>query len=828
LPLAPDGGAPENMLERLKSLGWKKLLAVAVAAGAVLSFVGVLVLYLLIAPELPSTESLRDVRFQVPLRVFSNEGKLIAEFGEKKRVPIRIDNVPDLMVKAVLAAEDDRFYEHPGVDYQGLLRAAYVVLSTGERAQGGSTITMQVARNFFLSSERTYGRKLSEILLALKIERDLTKNDILELYLNKIYLGNRAYGVAAAAKVYYGVDIGELTLDQIAMIAGLPKAPSTFNPIVNPERAMTRRNYVLRRLRELGHIDEDAFQAATNAPNTAKLHQITQEVDAPYAAEMARAFAVEKFGNDAYTEGYNVYTTIDGRLQPVANDVLRTGIVEYDERHGYRGPEAHVDLAAGAGMADWDEALKDYSTVGGLFPALVLAVKEQKAAVYLGENRKVEIDWNGMSWARPFVSENSVGPAPATAGEILRVGDIVRVRQNVPGQWRLQQLPAIEGAIISVSPADGSIRSVVGGFDFFRSKFNRAAQAERQPGSSFKPFIYSAAIEHGYTTATLVNDAPVVFDDPGLESTWRPENYSGKFYGPTRLREGLVNSRNLISIRILQAIGVDAALRHVAKFGFNGRHLPRNLSLALGSGTVTPMELVTGYSVIANGGFRVAPYLVKKITDDAGTTVYEAEPEVVCAECEALEATDSQAGDVVPVSAQVESPPKVAPRVVSAQNIFLTTSMMKDVIRRGTGKRAMQLQRNDLAGKTGTTNDQRDTWFAGFNADVVTVVWLGFDNSQPLGDGESGARAALPMWIGYMQKALESLPEHDMDQPQGIVSVRIDPLTGRLAGADNRNAIFELFKSDTLPKATSDDPYAEMPGEAAATSSGGGEAEQLF
>ncbi len=825
----------QNMLEKikkLKSLGWKKITAIVVLSGVLVGFVGLGILYLLIAPDLPSTDSLRDVRFQVPLRVFSSDGRLVAEFGEKKRLPIHIENVPDLMVKAVLAAEDDRFYEHPGVDYQGLLRAAYVVVSTGEKAQGGSTITMQVARNFFLSSERTYGRKISEILLSLKIERELTKNEILELYLNKIYLGNRAYGVAAAARVYYGVELSELTLDQIAMIAGLPKAPSTFNPIVNPERAVTRRNYVLRRLRELEYIDEKTFQEAVKVPNTAKLHQITQEIDAPYAAEMARAFAVEKFGNDAYTEGYNVYTTIDSRLQPVATEVMRNGIIEYDERHGYRGAEAHVNLPPTAAMADWEGALKDYSTVGGLFPALVLAAKDQVATVYLGENRKVDIPWTGLSWARPFVSENALGPAPVTAGEIVRAGDIIRVRQTAPGVWRMEQLPAIEGAIISVSPQNGAIQSVVGGFDFFRSKFNRAVQAERQPGSSFKPFIYSAALDNGFTTATLVNDAPVVFDDPGLESTWRPENYSGKFYGPTRLREGLVNSRNLISIRVLQAIGVDTALRHVAKFGFTGDHLPRNLSLALGSGTVTPMELVAGYSVLANGGFKVRPYLVQKITDDTGNTVYEAEPDVVCAECEVPENAEGTAMGTVsggaPMSIQAARPNKLAPRSVSAQNIFLTVSMMKDVIRRGTGRRAMQLGRNDLAGKTGTTNDQRDTWFAGFNADVVTVAWLGFDNSQPLGDGESGARAALPVWIGYMQKALENRPEHEMDQPPGIVSVRIDPQTGRLASADNRNAIFELFRSDSLPKTTADGSTSDDVGDSATGSGGSGEGDQLF
>lgn len=813
------------MLNTLKSLSWKKLLALGALVSSALLVIVAVTLYLLITPELPSTEILRDVRFQVPLRVYSGDGKLIAEFGEKKRIPVRIDAVPALLIKAVLASEDDRFYEHPGVDYQGLLRAAYMLVRTGDRAQGGSTITMQVARNFFLSSERTYSRKLSEILLALKIEHELSKNEILELYLNKIYLGNRAYGVASAARVYYGVEIGELTLDQMAMIAGLPKAPSTFNPIVNPERAMTRRNYVLRRLHELGHIDDAMFEAASNVPNTAKLHSVTEEIDAPHAAEMARATAVEMFGNDAYTEGYNVYTTLDSRLQNVANDVTRQALIEYDERHGYRGAEGHVDLPRGSASNEWEEALKDSSTVGPLVPGVVLSVAEQSAVVYLGDDRKINLDWAGLSWARRYVTENALGTMPNNAGEILKGGDIVRVRQVGPNKWRLSQMPAIEGALVSIAPGNGAIRSIVGGFDFYRSKFNRVVQAERQPGSSFKPFIYSAAIENGFTTSTLVNDAPVVFDDPGLESIWRPENYTGKFYGPTRLREGLVNSRNLISIRILQAMGIDTALRHVAKFGFRAERLPRNLSLALGSGTITPMELVTGYSVFANGGYRVSPYIVQKIVGHENKVVFEQNPATVCAACEEPAGDETEQASAV-VSA-VERPANVAPRVVPAQNVYLTVSMMKDVVRRGTGKRAMQLRRNDLAGKTGTTNDQRDTWFAGFNADVVTVTWLGFDNSQPLGDGESGARAALPMWINYMARALDGLPERDLDQPPGLVSVRIDPQTGKLAGADNKNAIFEIFRADALPKQSADDVFSGTPTEGS-SGGGGGEAEQLF
>ncbi len=816
------------MLEKLKITGWKRVVLFGALGMFVLMLIGATVLYLKISSELPSVESLKDVRFQVPLRVYASDGKLIAEFGEKKRIPVKMDGVPALLVRAVLAAEDDRFYEHPGVDYQGLLRAVAVFVRTGEKAQGGSTITMQVARNFFLSSERTFTRKLSEILLSLRIEHELTKNEILELYLNKIYLGNRAYGVASAAKVYYGVEVNDLTLDQMAMIAGLPKAPSTFNPIVNPERALQRRNYVLRRLHELGAIDTATFDRSVKLPDTARLHTVTEEVDAPYAAEMARAVAVEMFGNEAYTDGYKVYTTIDSRLQPVASTVLRQSLIEYDERHGFRGAESHVTLARDSTVDDWEEALRDTSSAGGLIPALVLSAGEQNAVVYLGSNRKITLDWNALSWARRYVSENALGSVPKSASEVVHAGDIVRVRQTAPNKWRLSQLPAIEGALISISPADGSVKSIVGGFDFYRSKFNRVVQAQRQPGSSFKPFIYSAALDNGFTTATLVNDAPVVFDDPGLESTWRPENYTGKFYGPTRLREGLVNSRNLISIRVLQAIGIDTALRHVAKFGINAERLPRNLSLALGSGTVTPMDLVSGYAVFANGGFRVSPYIVQRIVGPDDKVVFLTTPATVCAACEEPATTDESAPTGIAAAVREASKPqKVAPRVISAQNIYLTVSMMKDVVKRGTGKQAMQLHRNDLAGKTGTTNDQRDTWFAGFNPDVATVAWLGFDNSQPLGDGESGARAALPMWINFMAKALDGVPEHDLDPPAGLVSVKIDPQTGQLAGSENRNAIFEVFRADALPKQSADDVFTGTPSESSGAV-GSSEGEQLF
>jgi len=794
--------------------------------------------YLYLAPTLPSIESLKDVQLQVPLRVFSRDGKLIAEFGEKRRSPLKIQEVPELMIQAVLAAEDDRYFEHPGVDYQGILRAAFHLLRTGEKGQGGSTITMQVARNFFLSSEKTFLRKLNEIFLALKIERELTKEEILELYLNKIYLGNRAYGVAAAAQVYYGKPIEQLDIAEMAMIAGLPKAPSRYNPIINPQRAVVRRNYVLGRMRGLGFIDDATYQLTSNAAVSATLHGLTVEIDAPYVAEMVRTDMVGRFGNDAYTVGYNVYTTVNARLQQVASSALRGALLAYERRRGYRGPEGRVALDEQADPDAWREALAGYGTVGGLVPALVLGTVEQSAKAYVADVGMVEIPWSGLSWARSYIDVNRRGPAPRQAGEVLAAGDIVRLEDLGGGQWRLAQLPQVEGALVSLDPRDGSILALVGGFDYYHSKFNRAVQAERQPGSSFKPFIYSAALEQGFTPASLINDAPVVFEDPGLEGAWRPENYSGKFYGPTRLRMALTKSRNLVSIRLLRSIGVSYALDYAARFGFRTELLPRDLSLALGSGSVAPLELARGYAVFANGGYLVDPYLIERIEGPDGVLIMRAEPATVCPECELqvvrprpAETTDSPAlprVDGEPTVPGAELPAvsmHLAKRVVEARNAYLMTSMMRDVIRYGTGRRALRLGRKDLAGKTGTTNDQRDAWFSGFNSDIVATAWVGFDKTQPLGDRETGSRAALPMWNAFMGEALKGMAERPLQQPPGLVSVRIDPETGLLAGVDHPKAQFETFRSELVPKRGTE-------AGAAAASAGSGSAaaptEQLF
>ena len=795
-----------------RALGILVLLAVLAAA------LGVGGAYWYLSPMLPSAEILRDVRLQVPLRVYTREGEVLAEFGEKRRTPLRLDEVPERLIQAFISGEDDRFFEHPGVDWQGLTRAVLYLIRTGEKGPGGSTITMQVARNFFLSREKTYIRKLNEILLALKIEREFTKDEILELYVNKIFLGQRAYGVGAAAQVYYGHPVTELGLAQLAMIAGLPKAPSRFNPVANPEQAVVRRNYVLRRMLELGYIEREEHDEARDAPVTAKVHGLAIEVEAPYVAEMVRAYMEETYGDDVYTAGYKVYTTIDGRLQSAANAALRQTLLEYDARHGFRGSERHV--AAGKEAVAPDEALEDVAAVGGLVPAVVTSVDASTVVAWARNVGPVEIAFESMDWARRYIDENRRGDAPKGADAVLKAGDVIRVWPAESG-WSFAQLPDVEGALVSLDPNDGSIVALTGGFDFYRSKFNRATQAERQPGSSFKPFIYSAALEYGYTPASIINDAPVVFEDPSLKSAWRPENYGGKFFGPTPLRTALYKSRNLVSIRLLREIGIDFALKHIARFGIDVESLPRGLSLALGSGALTPLQLAAGYSVLANGGYAVEPYYIERVLDGDDTLLFAADPLVVCRDCDDEEATavsasaapadgDGKAVDPAPsaeadTDTGIESPAgtpgsvRRAPRVLEARNAWLMYSLMRDVIQRGTGRKARVLERDDLAGKTGTTNDQYDAWFSGFSPDLVATAWIGFDKFLPLGRRETGASAALPMWIAYMREALRGTQPRIPEPPEGIVTVRIDPETGEGAGASHEGAVFESFRKERIP-----------------------------
>ena len=812
--------------------------------------------YLYLAPGLPSTEVLKDVQLQTPLRVLSRDGALIAEFGEKKRSPLKYADAPDLLLKAILAAEDNRFYEHPGVDYQGLLRAFVHLAKTGRKGQGGSTITMQVARNFFLSREKTYLRKISEIFLALKIEREISKEEILELYLNKIYLGHRSYGVSAAAQVYYGKDISDLRVDQLAMIAGLPKAPSTSNPIRNKRKAMNRRNYVLGRMFDLGYIDKAAYDKATTIVDDASWHGLSIELEAPYVAEMVRAEMVERFGQEAYTQGYRVYTTIDTRLQRFANNALRRSMTDYEYRHGYRGHESRLKLdqelikalpaveppslnrpktetPAAVVIENLPEVLtypvqqrlSELPVVGGLIPAVVLHIEEKAITVLVRNGELVRIDWPGLKWARPYKDENTRGPVPKFAADIVQQGSIVRIHKMDDGKVKLSQIPTVSGSIVSLEPNDGAVKVLVGGFDFYYSKFNRVIQARRQPGSNFKPFIYSAALENGFTAASMVNDAPVVFDDSGLENTWRPENYSGKFFGPTRFRVGLMKSRNLISIRLLRAIGIKTAINYASQFGFDVTTLPKDLSLALGSASVTPLELVSGYAGIANGGYRVMPYFIDRIEDDEGNTIFKNNPVQVCRECEeqlelelqqALQkelAEDVQQTETLAINVESETvadaevkpeaePIKVAQRIMTEQNNYIMDSILSDVIRSGTGRRALRIGRKDLAGKTGTTNDQKDAWFSGYSSTLVTTTWVGFDDNRPLGSKETGSSAALPMWIYFMENAMKGVPEKVKEVPQEIVTVKIDPETGLLAAQGQTNAIFEIFRTDNIPKQT--------------------------
>lgn len=805
------GRGHHYMLRLIFNLLIVLLLVTTVAVGGVVAY---------LLPQLPDIESLRDARMQVPLRVYSQDGLLIAEFGEKRRTPVSLADTPDLLVKAFLATEDQRFFDHPGVDWQAMVRAALALARTREISQGGSTITMQVARNFFLTPERTFNRKLIEVLLALKMERELSKGEILELYLNKIYLGQRAYGVAAAAQVYFGKSVDQLDLAEMALIAGLPKAPSAKNPISNPRAARERRDYVLGRMLEQGYIDEEAHALAV-ASTVPRRRQAGSEIQlqAPYVAEMVRAHMVEQYGEQAYTSGFKVVTTLQARLQTAAASALRGGLLDYDQRHGYRGPEARVALSGGAGAAQWQAALEGMQPVGGLLPVVVTALGERSARVYNPQLGEQELDWEALSWARPYLSADARGPRPDTAADILAVGDVIRLQALVPeddggtGRWRLAQLPSVQGALVALDPNSGAIRALAGGFDFDLSKFNRATQARRQPGSSFKPFIYSAALEAGYTPASFINDAPIVFETPGLDRAWRPENYTGRYYGPTRLREAITHSRNLVSIRLLRAIGIGFALDHLERFGFDRERLPANLSLALGSGEVSPLELGAAYSVLANGGHRVEPWFIASIESADAGVLWKAEPQQVCPACGQNDDTPAQA---LPAGAL---PASTAPRVIHADNAWMMNSMMQDVVANGTARRARSLGRGDLAGKTGTTNDQRDAWFAGFNNRLVAVAWVGFDQLSTLGNKETGSRAALPVWIDFMSVALEGMPDARLPQPAGLVTVRIDPETGLLAESGAPDAILESFRPESVPRRSSS---------TAPPASGSGNAEQLF
>lgn len=797
------------------------------AAWLALTFIAGVVLigsaaFLYLSPDLPSVDVLRDVQLQTPLRVYSHDGQLLGEFGEQRRTPISYAQLPPQFVNAVLAAEDDRFYKHHGVDFTGLLRAASQLLVSGRIQTGGSTITMQVAKNYFLSHERTFARKFNEILLAIQIERELSKQDILELYLNKIFLGNRAYGVEAAAHVYYDKSITELNLAQWAMIAGLPKAPSAYNPLANPERALIRRNWILGRMLSLGYIDDASYQQAVAAPVTASYYGPTLSLDAPYVAEMVRQEMVQRFGTEAYTRGYRVTTTVDSELQRRAQQALMDGVFAYDRRHGYRGPERR--LAAGDDPQQqrerWQQELRAMPTIAELRAAAVTGIAEQSFSAMLANGQTVEVGWeDGLSTLNPYIDVDRRAPRPKTAAEVVKVGDVVRLKLGDDGRWTLDQLPVVQASLVALDADSGAILSLVGGFDYQRSKFNRVTQSRRQPGSNFKPFLYAAALDGGATAATVINDAPVVFNDPRLEEAWRPTNSGGRFFGPTRLREGLYKSRNLVSIRLLQQLGIQRALAFVSRFGFEADELPRDLSLALGSHSLTPLSIARGFAVFANGGYRVDPYLIAEISGLDGELVFEARPPRACHDCaaetDAVPATEAATDD--PLEAPLEEfasleellaendalleeeAAPLAPRVLEPRLAYIMDSLLKDVVERGTARRARSMGRNDLAGKTGTTNGPTDAWFSGYGGGVVTTTWVGFDQNQNLGRYEYGGTAALPIWIDFMETALKGRPERIPQRPPGLVTVRIDPETGQRAAPGQRNAIFEIFREEYAP-----------------------------
>jgi penicillin-binding protein 1A len=771
----------------------------------VLGFFGVRAYY---EPRLPSVDSLHELKLGTPLRIYSQDGALIGEFGAERRDPLRFEQLPQRLVQAFLAAEDDRFFEHAGVDLQGLLRASFVLATTGEKRQGGSTITMQLARNVFLSPERSFTRKIKEILLALKIERELSKQQILELYLNRIFLGNRAYGVGAAAQVYFGKDVDQLSVGEMATLAGLPKAPSRDNPIADPRRAAERRDYVLHRMNELHYIDDASYKLARAEPITAHLHTAPVQLEAAYIAELVRAEMYAKYGEAAYTDGYAVVTTLDSTRQKAATAALRGGIIGYEERHGYRGPESKLppELAAQLGSEPPGEAIEAQLEALPQAASMIAGVVLQFAPDHLQVLTKtgpVDVPKAGFDWAK------------LTEAKALHRGDIVRLAR-VDNAWRLTQLPKVEGALIALDPTDGAVQALVGGYDFYLGAYNRVTQARRQPGSGFKPFLYSAALAKGYTPGSVFLDAPVVFVNANPDDDWRPGNYEGKFNGPMRLREALAESRNLVSIRVLQAVGIDYAIDYATKFGLPKDRLPADLTLALGSATLTPWEMARGYAVFANGGFLVEPYFIQAIRGADGKEIFHAQPKRACPACDAAApvaaegvtgaapATPAAAAATAAAAAAIAAADLVpeaerAPRVIDADVDYLITSMMHSVVTRGTGAAVRALGRDDLAGKTGTTNEFTDAWFNGFNPALAAVSWIGYDTPQSLGRGEVGAHAALPVWMDFMKVALKGVPQYSLPRPPNVVEVPINPVNGKLTTAEAPGALLEVVQAAHIP-----------------------------
>jgi penicillin-binding protein 1A len=782
-----------------------------VAAIALIAFANVCA-YVYLRPSLPDVESLRDVQLQVPLRVYTRDGKLLAAIGEQRRIPVRYEQIPPKLVQAFLATEDDRFFRHHGVDWEGILRAAVANFKAGGIRQGASTITMQVSRDMFLTPHRDMKRKMSEIYISLLMESQFTKEEIFSLYVNKIFLGQRAYGVAAAAEVYFGKTLDQLSVAEMATLAGIPTAPSVVNPVASATAATARRTHVLGRMLELGYITQAEYDEARSSPMESRLHGSSIEVDAPYVAEMIRNDMQARYGDAVYTAGYKVFTTIDSRLQSAATIALRTGLLEYDRRHGFRGATAKVDISKLASPADFDAELDQFPVIGGLRPAIVEKVEARSAGIYVKDLGPATLPWDKLSWARRALPDEKTDRWPAQADEILKPGDVIYTVGKTPESLLFVQVPEAQSALVSVDPRDGAVVALVGGFDYFQSKFNRVTQARRQPGSGFKPFVYAAAFDKGYTPASIVSDAPIVIDETGMEQAWRPKDFENKFEGPIRLREALTFSRNLVSVRLMRAIGGDYTRNYVTRFGFDKSQLPNDLTLALGTAELSPLQVAIGYATFANGGYKVSAYTIDRVEDATGKVLQQASPALACYECDhPVDPTSGKGGPGgAAKAAQLDSGPhdgrtvipakNLAPQIIRPQVAYLLADMMKDVIRRGTGVRARTLNREDIAGKTGTTNDAHDTWFNGFNGDIETTVWVGFDQDRSLGEGEQGGRTAVPAWTYFMHEALAGAPRRGVPVPDGIVTVRISPETGLLASSDNPNGIMEKFIEGNLPK----------------------------
>ena len=786
-----------------------------VASFALIAYANVCA-YVYLRPALPDVGSLRNVQLQVPLRIYTRDGRLMAAIGDQRRIPVRYDELPKKLIQAFLATEDDRFFQHHGVDWQGILRAALANFRAGRISQGASTITMQVSRDMFLTPKRDMKRKMSEVYISLLMETEFTKEEIFSLYVNKIFLGQRAYGVAAAAEVYFGKSLDQLNIAEMATLAGIPTAPSVVNPVASAEAARVRRTHVLGRMRELGYITQAEYEEANATPMVSRLHGPTIEVDAPYVAEMVRNDMLAKYGDNVYTAGYRVYTTIDSRLENAATIALRAGLLQYDRRHGWRGATAKVDPEKMASGANLDLELEEYPAIGGLRPAIVQSVDGKSARIYVKNLGSVSLPWEKLSWARRELPEETMDRWPAQASEIFSRGDVIYTVGNTPENLQFVQVPEAQSALVAEDPQDGAVVALVGGFDFFQSKFNRATQARRQPGSGFKPFVYAAAFDKGFTPASVVLDAPIVIDEAGMEQAWRPKDSHDKFAGPVRLREALVRSMNLVSVRLMREIGVDYTWDYVQRFGFDKSQLPHDLTMAIGTASLTPLQMATAYATFANGGFKVTPYYIDRIEDASGKTLVQADPALACFECgRAPEPPSAPTAQSAASAAKIyldegQSDGKMlipqknlAPQIIRPQVAYLLADMMADVIKRGTATRARVLARDDIAGKTGTTNEWHDAWFNGFNGDLVATVWTGFDQERSLGEGEEGGHVSVPIWTYFMHEALAGARKHGPPVPDGIVTVRISPDTGMLASADNPNGIMEKFIDGSLPKAES-------------------------